>query len=87
MGINEVTKYLEATATSALVATKHGLGENASSGSISGSGRAIVLICRDVRPASLLEHLHVLVALTGARCVHGRVSTGKGGGVLVVVVS
>lgn len=103
MGINEVTKYLEATAAKKISerfgsnnptgsdyvvgsgspnvpagsASDSALGSKSDSGfSVSASGpapdivrSAIVLICRDVRPARLVEHLHSLVVFTGADVV------------------
>lgn len=94
MGINEVTKYLEAAAAEQVSknaqadpeksgASGSALGSDSLCRSDSASGNsvdpkvadaastpgsrscAIVLICRDVRPARLVEHLHSLVALTG----------------------
>ncbi|CAM9942507.1 unnamed protein product [Ectocarpus sp. 12 AP-2014] len=106
MGINEVTKFLEATAAAAAAAappktpssTSRGGSINrqgipkasgkcdsaqAGAGAGAGSGAraslnatapphtppAIVLICRDVRPARLVEHVHALVALTATPCL------------------
>lgn len=72
MGINEVTKFLEATATpsglndssSTTTSTSQNGGGGGGSGGGGGAG-AIVIISGDVRPARLVEHLHALVALTG----------------------
>lgn len=103
MGINEVTKFLEATAAAAAAAgpppripsstsrggsisrqdspKASGECDSAQAGTGAGAGAreslvapapphtppAIVLICRDVRPTRLVEHVHALVALTGER--------------------
>jgi len=80
LGINEVTKFLEATAAVA-ASCKHescrkaplGRGKRAGGGEGGGGTpfptprppSAIVLVCRDVRPATLVGHVHALVALTG----------------------
>lgn len=67
MGINEVTKFLEATAAAGAL-------RGSTSDRIGAKGKAcpppafaMVLICKDVRPARLVEHLQALVRLTGER--------------------
>lgn len=81
MGINEVTKFLEAAAATAATPSTTSAGakvkkRNDKTGKNEGvlddlSGTAspttaVVLVCSDVRPARLVEHLYALAALTSA---------------------
>ncbi|CAM9831122.1 unnamed protein product, partial [Hapterophycus canaliculatus] len=64
LGINEVTKFLEGTAAAAAAPAAAAPSSAKKPPSSSTAPAAIVLVCRDVRPPRLVEHLHALVALT-----------------------
>lgn len=67
MGINEVTRYLEAIATAQGLNLSKAKERREIKGSTSRPrpGKAIFLFCNDVQPPRIKDHLHVLAAVTG----------------------
>lgn len=71
VGINEVTRSLEALAGAAARSPSQQPSKEPSRAGSKGNAvcpsKAIVLVSRDVRPPTLTQHVHELAALTGGR--------------------